>query len=130
MDKITQKWLKRSKYDLDTAKAMLKSRRYLYVGFMCQQALEKILKTIISNSGKEIIRTHNLVRLAEDANIYTIMTKKHQNHLINITPYAIEARYGDYRESLTEIIDKAKANNYYKITEEVFKWLEKQKLKK
>ena len=31
-------------YDLDTAKAMLKSERYLYVGFMCNLAIEKILK--------------------------------------------------------------------------------------
>ena len=31
-------------YDLETAKAMLKTKRYLYVGFMCNQVIEKILK--------------------------------------------------------------------------------------
>ena len=31
-------------YDLGTAEAMLNSGRYLYVVFMCQQAVEKITK--------------------------------------------------------------------------------------
>lgn len=28
-------WVELSDYDLDTAQAMLETRRYLYVGFMC-----------------------------------------------------------------------------------------------
>ncbi len=31
-----------------TARALLKSRRYLYVLFMCQQALEKLLKAHVT----------------------------------------------------------------------------------
>jgi HEPN domain-containing protein len=37
-------WLDIAKYDLDTADAMYKSRRWLYVVFMCQQAIEKLVK--------------------------------------------------------------------------------------
>ena len=37
-------WVKRADYDLKTAFAMQDAARYLYVVFMCQQALEKILK--------------------------------------------------------------------------------------
>ncbi|MGC9352319.1 MAG: HEPN domain-containing protein [Mariniphaga sp.] len=33
-----------SDYDFETAKAMLETGRYLYVGFMCHQTLEKLLK--------------------------------------------------------------------------------------
>jgi len=54
MEEITKKWLERAKYDLDTAGAMLTSRRYLYVAFMCQQALKKILKAIIVERGNEV----------------------------------------------------------------------------
>jgi len=36
-------WIEISDYDLDTAEAMLESKRYLYVGFMCHQAIEKQL---------------------------------------------------------------------------------------
>lgn len=37
-------WIELSDYDLVTADAMLESGRYLYVGFMCHQAIEEILK--------------------------------------------------------------------------------------
>jgi len=37
-------WVELSDYDIETAVAMLKSKRYLYVGFMSHQAVEKILK--------------------------------------------------------------------------------------
>ena len=30
-------WFELAEYDLETAKAMLTTRRVLYVGFMCQQ---------------------------------------------------------------------------------------------
>ncbi|MDU9050425.1 MAG: HEPN domain-containing protein [Candidatus Electrothrix sp. Rat3] len=39
-----QYWVELSEYDIETAQAMLKSRRYLYVGFMAHQSVEKILK--------------------------------------------------------------------------------------
>ena len=42
-DKVTY-WTDLSDYDFDTAEAMLVSGRYLYVGFMCHQSIEKILK--------------------------------------------------------------------------------------
>ncbi len=40
-DKITY-WVEMSDYDFDTAKAMLATKRYLYVAFMCHQIIKKI----------------------------------------------------------------------------------------
>jgi HEPN domain-containing protein len=37
-------WVDISDYDMETAKSMLIGKRYLYVGFMCHQAVEKMLK--------------------------------------------------------------------------------------
>ena len=37
---LIQKWLDQVDYDMDTAKAMLQPKRYIYVIFMCQQALK------------------------------------------------------------------------------------------
>lgn len=34
IDKITY-WIEMAEYDLETAVAMLNTKRYLYVGFMC-----------------------------------------------------------------------------------------------
>lgn len=57
-------WLDIAEYDLETAAAMQQSGRYLYTVFMCQQALEKLLKAIyLLQTGEEAPRTHNLIFL-------------------------------------------------------------------
>jgi len=37
-------WLEIAKYDLKTAEAMFESKRWLYVVFMCEQAIKKLVK--------------------------------------------------------------------------------------
>ena len=44
MDEQTAYWIEIAEYDIETAKAMLVSKRFLYVGFMCHQAIEKTIK--------------------------------------------------------------------------------------
>lgn len=126
--KAADKWLKRARYDLNTAVALMDSRKYLYVAFMCQQTVEKTLKAILIRRGKEVLPVHNLVRLAELSGIYTQMTDAQKEFLADLTPYAIAARYGDYKRSLSEIINRRKAQKLLAETEALFKWL-KQKLK-
>lgn len=49
MDDKVKYWIELSDYDLETALAMLNSKRYLYVGFMCHQTIEKIFKAYYSS---------------------------------------------------------------------------------
>lgn len=59
-DKIDY-WFDIALYDLQTAEAMLNSNRYLYVVFMCQQAIEKLIKAVfIDKLDKEPPRSHNI----------------------------------------------------------------------
>lgn len=39
-------WEEYAQYDLDTSDVMFDTGRYLYTVFMCQQAIEKIVKGI------------------------------------------------------------------------------------
>jgi len=123
MDKIVTHWVERSQYDLDTAKIMLDTGRYLYVAYMCQQAVEKILKALIAQLGKENFPIHNLNRLADIADISNELTSEQFIFLAELTPYHIEARYGDYKDSLFEIINEKKAEQVYKKTREIHKWI-------
>ena len=41
----TAYWLDCADYDLQTAKAMLETKRFLYVGFMCHQTIDKGVKS-------------------------------------------------------------------------------------
>jgi HEPN domain-containing protein len=63
-----EEWFKLAEYDLETAKAMFKTGRFKYVPFMCQQAIEKIFKGIISEKMFPP-RIHDLVRLAKLAEV-------------------------------------------------------------
>lgn len=40
-------WFDGAEYDLQTARAMLETRRFLYVGLMCHQTIEKALKGVL-----------------------------------------------------------------------------------
>lgn len=56
-----QYWEDIAQYDLDTARAMFQSGRYLYVVFMCQQAVEKLSKGLyVLFTGEDPPRTHNI----------------------------------------------------------------------
>ena len=57
-------WEEHSRYDLDTASAMFETGRYLYSAFMCQQAMEKIVKGLhVLYVGDEPQKTHNIALL-------------------------------------------------------------------
>jgi len=123
MDKMVGHWVERAEYDLETAKAMLDAARYLYVAFMCQQAVEKLLKALIAQQDRENLPIHNLIRLAEIAGIKDDLAAEQFDFLAELTPYSIEARYGDYKEGLSEIINEQKASDVYRQTREIFQWL-------
>jgi HEPN domain-containing protein len=108
---------------LETAKAMLDAGRYLYVAYMCQQAIAKILKPIIAQQGKENLPIHNLNRLAELAELAPELTLDKVDLLAELTAYHIEARYGDYKQSLSEIVDAPKAKVVFDQAQELSRWL-------
>lgn len=124
MDKITLYWVKHSEYDLETARAMLRAGRYLYVTFMCQQSIEKILKAIITTvSDTTPPRTHDLVQLVKLAKIYDLMSREQLEFCAKLTPFCIETRYAEEREKLSRLANKKLAEKYLKKTEEMYKWL-------
>lgn len=123
MDKIVTHWIERAEYDLKTAKVMLDNALYLYVAYMCQQAIEKLLKAKIARLNKENLPIHNLNRLAEIAGIKSQLSKEQFDFLAELTPYCVETRYGDYKESLSEIISKEEGKVIYEKTKGIFEWL-------
>jgi len=129
MDKITKYWLEQSMYDLETAQAMFKTKRYLYVMFLCQQSIEKILKAIITTvSNITPPRIHDLIKLTKSANIYELMDKEQIELCTELTPFCIEARYPEYRENMSKLSTKKNANTYLVRTKGLHRWL-KHKIK-
>jgi HEPN domain-containing protein len=119
----SQKWLERVTYDLDTAKAMLKTKRYIYAVFMCQQSIEKCLKALLAYKEKEILPIHNLRRLSELAKILEEYDKTTLVKLDFLSRYYINARYKEDLKELSKGITLKVAQDFVQFTEEIIEWL-------
>jgi HEPN domain-containing protein len=57
-------WLGLAQYDIGTAEAMFRSGIWLYVVFMCQQAIEKLVKGLyVLYMGNDAPYSHNIMSL-------------------------------------------------------------------
>lgn len=123
-DKVAY-WLEGADYDLQTAGAMLDTKRYLYVGFMCHQAVEKALKAILVSRKPEedLPYIHKLVRLANLSGISEEMTEAQLSLLDLLSPMNIEARYPMYKERLLTSLTEEKCGTMIQETEAMLLWL-------
>ena len=118
-------WVDASRYDLETAKALLESRRYLYVLFMCQQCLEKLLKAQVMARTVELPpRIHGLVRLAELAALN--LSKEEREFLERLSLYYIQSRYPPDIQNLTRKVSRSLAVEHLTQTESLWKRLRRQ----
>ena len=122
--KIEQNWFSFAEYDLATAKAMLQTKRYLYVAFMCQQAIEKILKACYV---KYLVSTppytHKLLRLIKELTFKDEMGDEMMGAIEELNSYYIESRYTEDIEELTRQFTEAKTTSILESAEENFKWI-------
>jgi len=124
-------WLDISQYDLKTAEVMLGGKRFLYVGFMCHQAIEKILKAFYVSVHKENPPyTHNLSYLAEQCGIYEELSDKFKDFIDMLEPLNVEARYPTYKEELFKTLNEQRCSNIINNTKELHEWIKKKLLKK
>ena len=108
MDAKVQYWTSLSEYDIETAGAMLRTGRFLYVGFMCHQAVEKMLKAAWQAAHISEIppRTHNLERLAAEAKLLANLSARQRTLLIEPEPLNVEARYPSHKTALLKKLTK------------------------
>lgn len=128
-------WESKATYDLETARAMLQSGKYLYVGFMAQQATEKLVKGLcVLFTEEEPARTHNIwlifkglmevKQLKEIGNHLYVKVQEYKPFFSDLLFYYISERYPDYKRQLSSNIAETRAREVLKKTEEVFEWLQ------
>jgi len=126
-DKI-QYWIELSDYDIETAYAMLKSKRYLYVGFMAHQSIEKILKAhYVKVQKKTAPFSHSLSYLAKKAKIYEQFSEKQKLFIDMLEPLNIESRYPSNKTQLLRSLTEKRCIEIFESSKELQQWI-KQKL--
>ena len=83
MNNKVKYWTDIAEYDLSAANALLKTKHFLYVGFMCHQTIEKILKaTFVTKFPNETPPyTHKLIKLAELTYLYEKMSQEQKDFI-------------------------------------------------
>ena len=122
--KLPEEWFKQADYDLGTAKAMLKSGRYIYTVFMCHLVIEKALKGIFAKKlGKDPSKTHNLNYLCEEINLE--IPEEFQDFIDKLNNLSVPTRYPDKLERLLQDFKKGVTKKTYNQTKELLQWLKK-----
>jgi len=122
-------WTKLADYDIETARAMLITGRFLYVGFMCHQTIEKALKAVIArdcSEGEIPPKIHHLLKLADKAGVFNAMSPEQQSFIKELNPINVEARYPEYKDGIVAGLDKEICEELITGTEELLCWIKKQ----
>lgn len=128
MNKKVAYWIDLSDYDFDTAAAMLKSKRYLYVGFMAHQAIEKILKAFFVNEkGESAPFSHSLSYIAKKAGLYEKFSETQKDFIDLLEPMNIEARYPTHKNQLMKSLTEERCIQILHQAGELHQWI-RQKL--
>ncbi len=113
-----------AEYDFQTAIAMLSSKRYLYVGFMLHQTIEKAFKAYYSLLKSEVPPfTHSLVKISQKAGFYNAIPDELKDVIDILEPLNIEARYPSHKARLLNELDEKFCKNLLDNTEVLYKWL-------
>ena len=119
-------WQDIAQYDLETAKAMFEAGRWLYVVFMCQQAIEKLCKGLyllfIDDDVPRIHDINSLVTKFADKLPEPIEDDK-RLLFAKLSAFYLNNRYPGYKERLSTSLNKEETQSILDESKEAFKWL-------
>ena len=122
MRKDTANWIALADYDIETARHMITTERYLYVVFLCHLALEKLLKAHVAEFTQSVpIKTHDLIYLVKKCELE--LPEKYLDFIGKINTASIPTRYPDDLQRSLKEYPKSVAKDYLNQTAELIEWL-------
>jgi HEPN domain-containing protein len=117
-------WTSTAEYDIKTAEAMQKSKRFLYVGFMCHLVIEKMLKAHFVKVHKAIPPYSPILQyLSEISDLYAELPDNYRDFLDVLQPMSIRARYPSARDELFKILTEERCKNLLNETKKLMQWI-------
>jgi HEPN domain-containing protein len=119
-------WLDIAEYDLKTAEAMFETGRWLYVVFMCQQAIEKLCKGLyVLYVDDNVPRVHTISQILVrfQSKLEEPITDEKFAFFNKLTSFYLEGRYPEYKEKLSKVLDREEAKTILEKAKEEFTWL-------
>ncbi|GBU22085.1 hypothetical protein R80B4_01990 [Fibrobacteres bacterium R8-0-B4] len=119
-------WLDIAEYDLGTAEAMLNGGRWMYVLFMCQQAVEKLCKGLYTlYVDDNVPRMHDITKLFGwfDDKLPIPVPAERRELFSELSQYYLNNRYPEFISKLSTKISETEARSVLAKTKEAFAWL-------
>jgi len=120
--KPVEEWFKQAEYDLETAKAMFSTDRFIYTVFMCHLTIEKALKGLYTKKFKSNApKTHDLIYLVKKIELELLPS--YRDFLETLNDLSVPTRYPDDLERLLNQYRREKTEEILLKTEELFLWI-------
>jgi HEPN domain-containing protein len=119
-------WLEHAQYDKETADSMAVTGRWYYVVFMCQQAVEKLVKGLYTlYIDDNVPRLHSIRSIVEkfESKLQTPFTQEQYQFFDTLSGFYLGNRYPDFIQNLITQITEDTAKNVLTETKKVFTWL-------
>lgn len=122
MKEEVKRWLKLAKDDLKSAQVNLKNKQYYVCAFLCQQSVEKALKSLLIKKTGKLIKIHDLLILGNKVDLPEHLLEKCDK----LNGVYLDARYGDLGGNLpSKKFKKKNSSEFLNTAKEVLKWSER-----
>lgn len=93
--------------DIATAEALYTTGHWLYIGFMCHQAVEKAIKAYwLACRDDEPIYLHNHFRLLEGCELKGELSEEQRRFIEIMSPMYIAGRYPEYKSQVARMLNE------------------------
>ena len=122
---VVKKWLALVHEDVSAAECMYGGGHWLYVAFLCHQAIEKVLKAYYCATHDDDPRyTHSHIRLVDDCGLTDKISDKHLRFMDRMAPMYIEARYPEQKNQISRLLNETVCLDIINTTKEFTLWIE------
>ena len=122
---IVKKWISHVHEDISAAECLFQGGHWLYVGFLCHQAIEKALKAYYTATHDDDPRyTHSHSRLLEDCGLTSELSDEQLDFIDLMVPMYIEARYPEQKDSAAQMLNEEACRHIIDVTKELILWIE------
>ncbi|GHV42756.1 hypothetical protein AGMMS49546_22480 [Spirochaetia bacterium] len=119
-------WLDIAQYDLESADAMYSTGRWLYVIFICQQSIEKLVKGLYTlYIGEPVPPIHDIrsLFLKFKDELTVPVDEAALVFFSRLTTFYLNTRYPKFKAKLSVAVSRQDAETTLKQAKEVFAWL-------
>lgn len=123
-DDIAKKWMDQVDEDILSAEALCESGRWLYVGFLCHQAIEKTIKAYWYATQKDDpLYLHNHFRLLDGCGLKDQLNDTQRRFLEIMSPMYIAGRYPEYKNQVARMLNKESSEYLITETKKLTQWI-------